>query len=143
MVFVRCEQYEDVSRALVGRELHPFHIVITESLEYLLDEILESFPSRRRPRERRNARITISEPPGNTGASEHDGQGADDASARASDDWEGYEVCRTFICEAPVLMGSRTVVQSTTEAVTIEDASSSAAANYQSHFRGVNPRRFV
>merc|ERR1712217_803546 len=72
MVFVKCEQYEDVNKALIGRELHPFHIVITESFEYLLEQILQGFPSRKRPCVKRNTRVRVYETHENAEASEDD-----------------------------------------------------------------------
>ena len=48
LVCVKPSQYETVRRALVGTELRHFHIVISESFEYLLQETLLTFPRRQR-----------------------------------------------------------------------------------------------
>lgn len=130
LIFVKCEQYAEVLAALDDHELHPFHVVITRDLEYLLEEVLQSIPSRSRPREKKDGRVSL-------------GVGHmvsnDDA---FSDDDSDHDlplcVSRTFICVAPQLKESCTVAQSTTEAMNSE-----GAASHYGYFRGTNPRRFV
>ena len=39
-VFVQPWQYRSAMRALNGRELKPYHVVVAKSLEYLLEESL-------------------------------------------------------------------------------------------------------
>lgn len=49
LICVTPAQYQDVLQSLKMHELHPFHIVISESLEYLLDEVLSSIAFKKRP----------------------------------------------------------------------------------------------
>merc|ERR1712008_121791 len=44
MLAVKPQHYHDVRRALVSFELHPFHIIVAESLEYLIEETLAKLP---------------------------------------------------------------------------------------------------
>merc|ERR1712110_1082781 len=50
LVFVKPEQCPEVMKALCEEEVHPFHVIINESNEYLLEEVLSTFPCRKRPR---------------------------------------------------------------------------------------------
>lgn len=135
IVLVRPEQFSDVSTSLADHELHPFHIVITESFEYLLEEVLLGIPCRRRPREKLHARKQLEQPVGETA----EGQ---DAKAEFL---HIFDVQRTFLCLAPQYKDPRTVVQSTTEAVrSAEDAGEELRPReYHQHKRGINPRRVV
>ena len=56
LIFVTPDQYQDARHALMGRGLHPFNLVIAEDLEYLLHEILDSFPSKRRAKVKQGER---------------------------------------------------------------------------------------
>merc|ERR1712061_644348 len=89
------------------------NVIIAESEEYLMQEILQRLPSKQRPRENRKEREAL--------AFDLD-----------------FIVKRTFLCEAPKYLDSKTVAQSTTEAVR---SSSSATSTYFTHARGLNPRR--
>ena len=40
LVLVNPEHYLDATRALVGIEPRPFHLIVEESLEYLIEEVL-------------------------------------------------------------------------------------------------------
>ena len=62
LVFVKGEQCAEVMEAIVDYDLHPFHIIIAEHLEYLLDEVLQDIPSRRRPREKKSSLSTVEVP---------------------------------------------------------------------------------
>merc|ERR1711874_739437 len=111
-------------------ELHPFHIIITESLEYLLDEILMSFPFKRRPRLKAGDQgrqivsmsSTCEMEASSSGIrnsscmlSESTDQSGDDCQSTCMLD--GFIESRTFICESPQLRNADSVVQSTTEVV--------------------------
>merc|ERR1719482_1911148 len=52
LMVVTPQQYHDVRCALKGQELHPFHLIVAEQFEYLIEEILtDKFPSfKNRPR---------------------------------------------------------------------------------------------
>merc|ERR1711879_1033489 len=47
LVFVPPLQYSITCEALAGMDLHPFHVVVSESFEYLIEEILSKIPFRR------------------------------------------------------------------------------------------------
>jgi len=139
LLFIKPAQADDVLRELDAIEVHPFHIVITESLEYLLSEILLQMPCRRRPREKVRSRREIAvASSGKQGYS--DGlEGEADAGTIDTNNGDVLQVIakRTFLCVAPQLRESHTVIQSTTEAQTAQSQS------HYSHFRGINPRRLV
>jgi len=50
LMFVKPEQAKDVEFALKNKDLHPYHIFVGESMEYLVDEILANFSFRTRPK---------------------------------------------------------------------------------------------
>merc|ERR1712079_426091 len=102
------DQYSDVSDALMTLNLHPFHLIITESLEYLVDEILAGFPCRRRPREKSGARLELGQTPTTQQQASLEQVTAEEAL---------ISVKRTFICVSPKYRNPDTVVQSTTEAL--------------------------
>ena len=60
LVFVWPEQVHSILEALAGFSLHPFNIVITPGLEYLLDEVLSGMPCRKCPSEKRKSRSRVS-----------------------------------------------------------------------------------
>jgi len=124
LVFVQCWQYDATRRALIGKELHYFHIIIAESFEYLLDEALQKFPRRQRAKIKQQYREAIMiEPP----------------MAEMPDlSCEPLRmiVARSFLCPAPLRMAASQVNQSTTEAV-------GDSPFHYSHSRGVNPRRAI
>lgn len=117
IVLVRPEQYLDTVNSLEGHSLKPYKVLISESEEYLMEEVLSRMSSKRRPRENRQDREEL------------------DLSIK-------YIKRRTFICEAPLMLIAGTVAQSTIEAVR-SASTSSASANYFTHARGGNPRRRV
>merc|ERR1712194_596098 len=43
LMFVLAEQVDSVRHALQGKTLRNYHVVVTESLEYLIDEVLATF----------------------------------------------------------------------------------------------------
>lgn len=156
IILVRPDQYRDVSQALIALEVHPFHVIITESLEYLLDEILSGIPCRRRPREKTHLRKALTQHTNQEEGTEaektasQEGQDEDIFNENDCDAKDLYLVeTRTFMCVAPKLKDPQAVVQSTTEAVRSKSSSSQVsgerveAAGYYTHFRGVNPRRKV
>jgi len=115
IVLVRPDQYLDTvnSPTLQSHALKRYNVIIAESEEYLMDEVLLRMASKRRPRENRLERAELD---------------------LAAD----FVTQRAFLCEAPKLLMAGTVAQSTTEAVR---STSSASASYFAHHRGVNPRR--
>lgn len=136
LLFVHPNQFPDVERALDDHELHPFHVVITESLEYLLAEILEKMPCRQRPREKSGTRLELGLP--------IPPQGLASGSKASGPDGVAIDlilvVRRTFLCVAPQLKEANTVVQSTTEACTHAGELSESPNAYR---KGLNPRRFA
>eukprot|EP00747_Dinoflagellata_sp_TGD_P162218 gnl/TRDRNA2_/TRDRNA2_179575_c0_seq1.p1 gnl/TRDRNA2_/TRDRNA2_179575_c0~~gnl/TRDRNA2_/TRDRNA2_179575_c0_seq1.p1 ORF type:complete len:495 (+),score=90.08 gnl/TRDRNA2_/TRDRNA2_179575_c0_seq1:51-1535(+) len=158
LTFVKPEQYVDTRCALVGFELHPFHIIISESFEYLLEEVLSTIPYKRRPRIKAQpgrlgrVNIQIGQPSSSSQDVMPDGDGRpvqDMERLRDEDeneDEEGRPAVildmvildkRTFLGIYPALRDANSVVQSTTEAVAEQ-----SEAHYSSS-RGVNPRRHV
>lgn len=146
LVFIHYQQFHDVERALDGIELHPFHIIITETLEYLLDEILSEMPCRQRPRKKVGGRQALDlhvDPQDSAGGSKssdlvHGDVGGEEPKSAMDDASSEYVlvVQRTFLCFAPRMKAADTVVQSTTEACTGDFSESPYA-----RFRGFNPRR--
>mmetsp|Transcript_36990 Transcript_36990/g.80771 ORF Transcript_36990/g.80771 Transcript_36990/m.80771 type:complete len:150 (-) Transcript_36990:280-729(-) len=113
IVLVRPEQYFDTIASLGCRHLKRYNVVIAESEEYLMDQVLVRMASKKRPRENRQEREEL------------------DLDVR-------FVELRTFICEAPKFLMAGTVAQSTTEAVR---STSGASSSYLAHARGGNPRR--
>jgi len=120
IVLVWPHQYLQVvnSRELRSRDLKRYEVVIAESEEYLMDDVLLRMASRQRPRENRSERL-----------------GVDLYSFVVN-----FHMKRTFICQAPLRLAANTVAQSTTEAVR-STSSASSRPNYFAHVRGQNPRR--
>lgn len=114
-VIVYPEQQPAVNDAIKEKQLYPFHIVITESLEPLLEKSLEHIPYKHRPRSRGTSRKCLIDP------TESANLGVPVFVTPK------FEIKRTFICEASVFRHSAPVTQSTTEATTS---------------RALNPRRF-
>mmetsp|Transcript_81232 Transcript_81232/g.196923 ORF Transcript_81232/g.196923 Transcript_81232/m.196923 type:complete len:504 (-) Transcript_81232:69-1580(-) len=133
LIFVRPAVYRATLRAFSSHELHPFHVIIAEDLEYLVDEVLASFPRKHRPRSRDRHEHHFE-----AGSRLEDDDGADEEYVPYPEEEFDEDVaalvstelciCRTFLHLAPHLRASHTVTQSTTEAVA-------------SH--GVNPRRVM
>lgn len=113
IVLVRPDQYLDTVHSLEHHSLKRYNVVIAESEEYLVDEVLQRMRSKGRPRENRADREELDLDP-------------------------EFVHKRTFLCEAPKLLVAGTVAQSTTEA---RRSSSAASSNYLAHARGGNPRR--
>jgi len=120
LVLVRPDQYMQTLRALKPLSLKRYQVVIAESEEYLMEEVLQHFASRQRPRENKAVRLEL------------DLQTFD----------ANFIVERTFLCTAPSLLFADTVTQSTTEAVQANSGAISSDG-YFDHFRGQNPRRHV
>jgi len=142
IIFVSPYQYAEVIQRLSGEELHPFHVVITSSLLYLLDEVRMDMPSQSRPRQKdKSTRTLIS---GHQNCNAHNGPGAVTSGVCADDptrheqngnraasysDVKGHEendeheidvgvvLEKTFVCIAPKPKDANSVAQSTTEAV--------------------------
>jgi len=142
LLLLRPEQVADVMRALHSEfELRPYNVVITESFEYLLDEILAEMSCRQRPREKAGSRIAISwmHEFADTGSLQEAGSAASDPEEAEDSVDLPWEICdqRTFLCMAPSLRPASSVAQSTTE-VTVQESD-----GHYSHHRGINPRRVV
>lgn len=118
IVLVRPEQYLQTIAALPPKAVKRYNIVIAESEEYLINEVLLRLCSKQRPREHRAERVEL--------------------------DLLGFitkfKVKRTFLCEVRFLSSARSVAQSTTEAVEA-DVGPISAGGYFARFRGRNPRR--
>merc|ERR1712039_346580 len=126
IVLVRPDQYMAVvnSPALRDRTLKRYNVVIAESEEYLMEEVLLRMASRQRPRENKDERQELD-------LKKFDAK---------------FVTKRTFICQAPMLLVAKTVIQSTTEAVRSGASASSLLpsnpqSNYFAHARSRNPRR--
>jgi len=132
LMLVGPQQYAIARRELVGLELHSFHMVIAEDLEYLLAEVLASLPFQRRPKIKQGER---GRRPLRSAGSSVDEPVAEGSPSCAEDDilW-ALRVERTFLCCVPMPRDAWTVVQSTTEAVAQSEA-------HYGHSRGTNPRR--
>lgn len=132
-IFVKPDQYRLVQEALCGIELHPYHVIISDEFEFLLDELLAQFPYKARPREKPASRQSFEFQGDRDCSHSSDRLGEDcwnDAQAQQA-------VSRTFLCYVPMLRDSQSVVQSTTEVI-----AETSSAHY-SHPRGVNPRRMA
>jgi hypothetical protein len=134
-IFVKPEQYSTVLQALTGIKLHPFHVLITQSLEPALEDTLKTLSYRKRPREKKGDRLVVSR-----GLSPQNGQAGRELlrQRRSSALQERTFICtvkRTFICSAPIRRPAHMVRQSTTELVV-----DSSQYHYR-YFRGKNPRR--
>jgi len=146
-------QLQDVHRYLWEVELHPFHVVVTESLEPLLQAALAEIPSRQRPRTKKGFRLDIyskaHESENHTMEVNRStkGSGAADSHAFSQDPtddvtehsqiWVMLVEQRSFLCVAPELRTSNSVVQSTTEATEPQ------SKHHYAYYRGVNPRRYL
>lgn len=130
LIFVKPAQYRDTCQALNGRELHPFHVVITSSFEGDLQDALASLPYKKRPREKKHHRQVLDLP---MSVPDNSSDGPLDQDEKSDYDL----VCkRTFLCIAPRLKSACDVVQSSTEVV-------GDSSTHYGHLRGLNPRRLV
>lgn len=57
LVFCAPSQYRAAQRLMVGRDLRRRHVLVAESLEYLIEAALLNIPCRRRPSRRRSRNI--------------------------------------------------------------------------------------
>lgn len=122
IVLVRPDQYLQTvnSQVLRSHALKRYNVVIAESEEYLMNEVLLRMASKLRPRENKGERVQV------------------DLYSFAVN----FELKRTLLCQAPLLLVGSTVSQSTTEAVR-SSSSASSSSSYFAHVRGRNPRRSV
>jgi len=135
-IFVRPEQYSMVKHALVGMELHPFHVIVAEGFEQSLTDALATSPYKKRPRERPNGlgrrQLHLAARSGDSAAA--DGNGNHVRSGEQPEEEERLDavicVSRTFLCVVHPLKDAQSVVQSTTEA-------------HHDRFCGLNPRRVM
>jgi len=95
-------------------------VAIAESEEYLLNDVLLRMASKQRPCENKGDRVELD----------------------LYNFVVNFELKRTFICKAPLLLVADTVTQSTSEAVR-SNANASSSSGYFVHVRGRNPRRRV
>lgn len=114
VILVKPSQYFHVMSALGHRSLKRYQLLIAESMEYLVDEVLARMSKKSRPYARQSER--------------------EDIAAHACT----FVYKRSFICEASNRFTSRSVAQSTTEALR---SASSSSQGYFVHTRGINPRR--
>lgn len=151
LIFVQPRQYTDVVGALSSLSNGPYsyHIIVAESIEYLIEIVLGAFSYRARPRNREAQQLVrISAPDaGNSSASDSDESSAAADAEAATVHTSGGEsdgpvqvlvTQRTFLCIAPIRREANSVAQSTTEAYTEH-----ASISHYGHFRGHNPRRLV
>mmetsp|Transcript_26601 Transcript_26601/g.74295 ORF Transcript_26601/g.74295 Transcript_26601/m.74295 type:complete len:170 (+) Transcript_26601:1337-1846(+) len=116
------EQYADARHALKGIELHPFHLVVAEQFDYLIEEVLADFPYKRRPRVkdgtagRQELCVTPESPQmesvaddiaeeGTSCEEPAETPGRSETSVRSP----AFVEMRTFLCEAPVLKSDASV----------------------------------
>merc|ERR1712110_734996 len=59
LLFVKPDQHSMVRRALIGKRLVPWDVIITQSFVYLLREVLETFTLKTRPREKESKRLEL------------------------------------------------------------------------------------
>jgi len=138
LVFVKPWQYDAVRRSLVGVEVHYFHIIISESYEYLVEEALQNFPRRQRAKVKHQHRRALTREPfeAEERAVSLMPEPLEVEHRFASFEDMSIVEARSFLCIAPTLMPANQVTQSTTEAV-------SDSASLYAHSRGVNPRRVL
>jgi len=149
LMVVTPEQYPDARHALKGIELHPYHLVVAEQFDYLIEEILADFPYKRRPRVKNGiaGRQELRGLPRSPQMESDESDIAEEGSSLAgkakrpepSVQYPTFIEARTFLCEAPVSKNASVVCQSTTE-VRVDEQESTSHYGYH---RGVNPRRFA
>lgn len=112
--------------------LHNYHVIVTESLEYLIDEVLASFCFQERPKRKAGER-------GRTmlSYSSVEERVAEDDFEEACNQFPVLVEERTFLSLTRVSRDAHSVAQSTTEAVNSE------SHGYYSYCRGPNPRRLA
>jgi len=143
-VFVHPWQYNDVKGAICGMELRPYHVIVAQSLEHLVEESLVQVPRQLKVKLKSRtvvdcvgeSRIDVGAqqagPPQDLASSTDPSLIVLSSSKERFVDIgdvgfaEFFDVHRTFLCQAMPLRSSASVTQSTTEA-----------------HGGVNPRRRV
>lgn len=122
-VFVHPEQYASVMRAIVGWELKGHHVIISESLEYLLEEALNDIGKGAWAKDRQHLYVSQasgSEALASSGSQEDQKEQQHQGIHHEQDQgewWDLLKVERTFICCDTIRQrNSKSVVQSTTEA---------------------------
>lgn len=162
LMIVPPEQYQQARHSLNGFELQPFNLVVAERFDYLIEEILSSFTSKRRPRIKPGPsgrqelacrmKMHSEEAEADHEQVEHiweeddeDKDGQDTRSGKALESQVHFlsqhliVTNRTFLCEALPLRSATSVAQSSTEVLV-------QAGQSESHYgssRGLNPRRVV
>lgn len=115
-VFVHPGQYQDVTTALEGMALRPYHVVVSQSLEHLVQESLQQVPRQSKVKVKARSAVQLV---GCLAAIEQT-LADDECEDLLSQRLYSYELDlverRTFLCIAPQLRNSGSVVQSTTEA---------------------------
>jgi len=132
LMFVKPEQAAPVLLAVENSNLHHFHVVVSESLEYLIEEVLKAFSFQTRPKVKSGERGRSKVASFQIDAPIHDHSTDTDHELQ----WVVLVQDRTFLSWRRQLQDANSVVRSTTEAV-----SSSGEGYFGSH-RGLNPRRF-
>ena len=127
-IFVHPWQFQPTMDMILKEnlELRPYHVIVSESLEYYVEASLSDVPCRdgARVKDRK-----VLESAGYTGGDgPHAGEDEPQPHPAADDDGVAMDLApiRTFLCFLPRLRASKSVTQSTTEV----------------HGGGVNPRRF-
>jgi len=124
MVFVHPWQYHQVMQALKGRELKRSQLVVATSLEHLVEESIAGIGHGVWANQRQSLVAVSDAHPSTTSVAAE--PGSDDADHvelnrmifERDVDWTAWPdmaITRSFICSAPRLLRSATVVQSTTE----------------------------
>lgn len=115
-VFVHPEQYQDVTTALEGMTLRPYHVVVSQGLEHLVQESLQHIPRQSKVKVKARSAVQL----GESLAAREQTRTDDECEGSLSQRLYSYELDlverRTFLCIAPQLRNSGSVVQSTTEA---------------------------
>ena len=155
------EQYTTVRHALKDFELHPFHLIVAEQYDYLIEEILADFPCKRRPRVKAGAagrqelcvftpspKVKLDEETSDQGSSgdemkapgkrlQKDAEQA--RSLKPNAQYPGFIVSRTFLCEAPIMKSAASASCQCTTEVQVDPHQSQ---RHYGHHRGFNARRF-
>mmetsp|Transcript_87988 Transcript_87988/g.222050 ORF Transcript_87988/g.222050 Transcript_87988/m.222050 type:complete len:736 (+) Transcript_87988:128-2335(+) len=117
-VFVHPEQYDQVRRAIIGWELQRHHVIVTSSLEHLVDEAMMDIGKGGWAKDRQC--LQLSQLSRNASSGGSPGQASEEVSHddEAEDEGKEYRLVaqRTFLCYAASLQHASSVVQSTTEA---------------------------
>jgi len=152
LVFVPPEIYVETSHALNGVELRPYNVVIAESLEYIVEEVLIKMPYRKRPKVKSPRQVldlqsrcckdvpkssaatyATSSHSGSSSSNEAAMMQAGDCSKDSGDDLVVEVVSKTFLAFIPAFRDRTSVVQSSTDSAGMRAMKPSD--------RGFNPRR--